>query len=55
MGLFDYEFQLEKIKAHQPTLQKLNQIIDCEMFGEPIEKTLYKEPKSNAGAKPIIE
>jgi len=52
MGLFDYEFQLEKIKAHQPPLQKLNQIIDWEMFREPIEKALYKELKSNAGAKP---
>lgn len=51
MGLFDYEFQLDKIKAHQPPLQKLNQIIDWEMFREPIEKALYKEPKSNAGAK----
>jgi len=52
MGLFDYEFQLEKIKEHQPPLQKLNAIIDWEMFREPIEKALYKEPKSNAGAKP---
>ena len=34
MGLFDYEFQLEKIKAHQPPLQKLNAIIDWEMFRE---------------------
>ena len=51
MGLFDYEFQLDKIKAHQPPLQKLNQIIDWEMFREPIEQALYKEPKSNAGAK----
>ena len=52
MGLFDYEFQLEKIKAHQPPLQKLNNIIDWEIFRDPIEKALYKEPKSNAGAKP---
>jgi IS5 family transposase len=52
MGLFDYEFQLEKIKAHQPPLQKLNTIIDWEIFREPIEKALYKEAKSNAGAKP---
>ncbi len=51
MGLFDYEFQLDKIKAHQPPLQKLNHLIDWEMFREPIEKALYKEPKSNAGAK----
>ena len=52
MGLFDYEFQLEKIKAHQPPLQKLNKIIDWEMFRDSIDKALYKKPKSNAGAKP---
>ena len=51
MGLFDYEFQLEKIKAHQPPLQRLNAMIDWEMFRAPIETALYKEPKSNAGAK----
>ena len=51
MGLFDYEFQLEKIKAHKPPLQKLNAIIDWEIFREPIETALYVEPKSNAGAK----
>jgi len=51
MGLFDYEFQLEKIKAHKPPLQKLNAIIDWEIFREPIEIALYVEPKSNAGAK----
>jgi len=52
MGLFDYEFQLDKIKAHQPPLQKLNKIIDWEMFRELIEKALYVKAKSNAGAKP---
>ena len=51
MGLFDYEFQLEKIKAHQPPLQKLNKIIEWEMFREIIEKALHKEKKSNAGRK----
>jgi len=51
MGLFDYEFQLERIKAHNPPLHKLNEVIDWEMFREPIEQALYKEPKSNAGAK----
>lgn len=51
-GLFDYEFQLDKIKKHQPPLQKLNEIIDWEIFREPIEQALYVEPKSNAGRKP---
>ena len=53
MGLFDYEFQLEKIKAHQPPLQKLNKIIDWEMFRDVLEKELEKKNrKSNAGRKP---
>ena len=51
MGLFDYEYQLEKINAHKPPLQKLNTIIDWEIFRQPIEEALYVKPKSNAGAK----
>ena len=51
-GLFDYEFQLEKIKKHKPPLQKLDEIIDWEIFREPIESAFYVEPKSNAGRKP---
>ena len=52
-GLFDYEFQLDKIKKHQPPLQKLNKIIDWELFRQPIEESLMKEDKkSNAGRKP---
>ncbi len=52
MGLFDYEFQLEKIKAHNPPLQKLNAVIDWEIFRQPLEEALRKKnPKSNAGAK----
>lgn len=52
-GLFDYEFQLDEIKKHQPPLQKLNEIIDWEIFRKPIEDALNKEDrKSNAGRKP---
>jgi transposase, IS5 family len=52
-GLFDYEFQLEKINKHQPPLQRLNKIVDWEMFRETIESALKKEDrKSNAGRKP---
>lgn len=52
-GLFDYEFQLEKINKHQPPLQKLNKTIDWEMFRETIEEAFIKEDrKSNAGRKP---
>jgi len=52
-GLFDYEFQLEKIKKHQPPLQRLNNVIDWEIFRETIESALEKSNrKSNAGRKP---
>ena len=48
-GLFAYEDQLEKINAHQPPLNKLDQIIDWEMFRKPIEEALYVEPKAPGG------
>ena len=52
-GLFDYEFQLDKIKEHQPPLQKLNAIIDWELFQKPLEDAFINEnKKSNAGRKP---
>lgn len=51
-GLLDYEFQLEKIKKHKSPLQKLDEIINWEIFRKPIEESLYIEPKSNAGRKP---
>ncbi len=52
MGLFDYEYQLERIKAHKPPLQRLDEIIDWEIFREPIESALEKKDrKSNAGRK----
>ena len=49
-GLFDYENQLEKINAHQPPLNKLDKIIDWEMFRTPIENALYIEPKAPGGS-----
>ena len=52
-GLFDYESQLNEIKKHKPPLQKLNEIIDWELFRKPIEEALTKDDKkSNAGRKP---
>lgn len=48
-GLFDYEDQLEKINAHQPPLNKLDKVIDWEMFRTPIEEALYVEPKAPGG------
>ena len=48
-GLFDYEFQLEKINSHNPPLQKLDKVIDWEIFRNPIEEALYIEPKAPGG------
>jgi IS5 family transposase len=51
-GLFDYEFQLQKINQHKPPLQKLNGVIDWELFRRPIEEALYVEPKAPGGRPP---
>ncbi len=51
-GLFAYEEQLEKINAHQPPLNKLDQVIDWEIFRKPIEDALYIEPKAPGGRPP---
>jgi IS5 family transposase len=52
-GLFDYENQLEKINAHQPPLNKLDKVIEWEMFRTPIEEALYVEPKAPGGRPPF--
>jgi IS5 family transposase len=52
-GLFDYEDQLKKINAHQPPLNKLDKIIDWEIFRKPIEDALYVEPKVPGGRPPF--
>lgn len=53
MGLFDYEFRLEEINKHQPPLQKLNKVIDWELFRKPIEQALAIEPKGLGGRPPF--
>lgn len=55
LGLFDYEDQLQKINAHQPPLNKLDKVIEWEIFRKPIEKALYVEPKAPGGRQPLIE
>jgi IS5 family transposase len=51
-GLFDYEFQLERINKHQPPLQKLDKIIDWEIFRKILEEAFINpDRKSNAGRK----
>lgn len=53
MGLFDYEFRLEEINKKQPPLQKLNAVIDWEIFRKPIEKALTIHTKAPGGRPPF--
>ena len=43
----DYELQLERIKKHKPPLQKLDKIIDWEIFRQPIEEALKIENRKS--------
>lgn len=52
-GLFDYEYQLEKINQHKPPLQKLNNVIDWELFRAPIEEAFQIEAKNLGGRPPF--
>jgi len=52
-GLFDYEYQLESINQHQPPLQKLDKVIDWELFRAPIEEAFRIEPKGPGGRPPF--
>jgi IS5 family transposase len=52
-GLFDYEFQLEKINAKEPPLYRLNKVIGWEWFRETIETALYVKPKGPGGRPPF--
>jgi len=47
--LFDYEFQLEKINKHNPPLQKLDAVIDWELFRKPLEGAFAIEAKGAGG------
>ena len=51
-GLFDYEFQLEKINKHNPPLKRLNEVIDWEIFRGLLEEALQVEPKAPGGRPP---
>jgi len=53
-GLFDYEDQLEKINQHQPPLNKLNKVINWEIFRDSLETALYVKPKG-AGGRPAYD
>lgn len=51
-GFFDWHERFEKLDKNGDPLLKLNQVVDWEMFRQPLEKIRHKERKSNAGARP---
>jgi len=52
-GLFDEEFTMQKLSSIGNPLEKINNVIDFDMFRELLEsKLLNTDKKSNAGAKP---
>ena len=51
-GFFDWHERFEKLNKNGDPLEKLNQVVDWEMFRKPLEKIRHKKRKSNAGAKP---
>lgn len=52
-GLFDYEYQLELINKHQPPLQKLDAVMDWELFRDVIEAAFRIEAKGPGGRPPF--
>lgn len=51
-GMFAEHFRLEKISKQGDPLERLNRVIDWNVFLPTLEKMLNKEKKNNAGAKP---
>ena len=49
MGFFDFEFKMDDIKKHQPPLQKLNKVIDWEIFRPMLESALLNKSKEKGG------
>ena len=53
MGFFDFEFKMDDIKKHQPPLQKLNKVIDWEIFRPILESALLNKNKAKSGRPPF--
>ena len=50
--VFDFEFKMDDIKKHQPPLQKLNKVIDWEIFRPILESELLNKSKVKGGRPP---
>ena len=53
MEFFDFEFKMDDIKKHQPPLQKLNKVIDWEIF-HPIIRIRIIEQKQSERWSPTM-
>ena len=51
-GMFGAHFRLEKISKQGDPLEKLNSVINWDMFEPVLQKLENKDKKNNAGAKP---
>ena len=51
-GLFGEHFRLEKLSKQGDPLEKLNMVINWDVFLPVLQKLDNKEKKNNAGAKP---
>jgi len=52
-GLFDYEYQLQKIKSKNPPLQRLNALIDWELFRPALEQAIPNRTGEQGGRPPL--
>ena len=51
-GLFDEHFRMEAISKHGDPLERLNAVINWDIFEPILQKTENQHKKNNAGAKP---
>ena len=54
MGLFDFEFKMDDIKKHQPSLQKLDKLTDWDIF-RPILKSEFLNKSKVKGGRPSFD
>ena len=53
MGFFDFEFKMAEIKKHQPPLQKLDKVINWEIFRPILESELLNKNKGERWSSTI--
>ena len=52
MGFFDLEFKMDDINKHEPPLQKLDKVINWEIF-RPIRIRVVKQEQGQRRSSPI--